>query len=448
MVLGLFGGLLFALLTPPYQVPDEQTHLFRAYQIAEGGLIAESHKDTAGGTLPHSIGRADHAFWQVRFHPDRKLDPQTVFDLLTEPLQPEKRQFVDFNNTAVFSPLPYLPQALALRLAIPFELSPLVMMYVGRLANTVVSIVLIFMAVKTAPVFKRVIILVALMPMSIFEIASLSADGMTIAVSLLFTALVLRCTLGSRAVYRWTLVCAAALGLCKPTYAVLTMLAFIIPLARSEGGLKKWLQAALVPTAGFAAAGLWAMLIHDVYSPILWVEGVNPSAQTAYIIDEPLHYLAQIWSHYSASWHGYLELLVGRLGWVDTRLPGWFWSTFALLLLLFALIDGTPEFSLTLLQRTVSLCAAVIGIIVVTTAIYICCNPVRSAVIQGMQGRYLIPFLPAALLGFYNRKLPGMIQAYLFIPTRTEGSIGAVVGAWLVFSILFSLKILLQRYYG
>jgi len=29
-------GLLLAFLTPPFQVADEPTHLFRAYEVSEG----------------------------------------------------------------------------------------------------------------------------------------------------------------------------------------------------------------------------------------------------------------------------------------------------------------------------------------------------------------------------------------------------------------------------
>ena len=292
LVLGLLGGLLFTFVTPPFQVPDEQTHLFRAYQIAEGNLIAQKFKDNAGGVLPRSVGLADSTFYQIRFHSDRKLDPKTIFESLHEPLDPEDRQFIGFNNTAVFSPLPYLSQALALSLAIPFELSPVVMMYLGRIANLALVVMLIFLAIQVAPVFKRVILLVALMPMSMFQVASLSADGVTIAISLLFTALVLRSTVTFDAAYKWTVLCAAALGLCKPTYAVLTLLALIIPLAQNKSTTRKWLQVALIPATSFALAGLWAMINRDIYTPIKWIEGVNPTAQTAYVADAPLHYLS------------------------------------------------------------------------------------------------------------------------------------------------------------
>ena len=426
----------------------ERAHLRGQAGSAEGDLIAERIESKAGGMLPRSLGRADSAFWRVRLHPNRKLDPTSIFDALDEPLEPGRRQFIDFNNTAVFSPFPYLPQASAIALTIPFELSPIVMMYLGRVANVVCIVVLIFLAIRAAPVFKYVFLLVASMPLSIFQIASLSADGMTNAMSLLFTALALRSVISFNVVYKWMLVCAAARGRVKQTYTVLTLLAFITPLAQTERSASKWLQAALIPATSFAIAGMWAILIRDVYVPIQWIDGVDPAAQAAFILNRPLSYLKEVFSHYSASWYGDVELMIGRLGWLDPYLPLWFWNTYAVLLVLVALTDSNPHFWLSLWQRIVSLCTVIIGIISVTTALYICCNPLRGDVVQGMQGRYFIPFLLPALLGFYNRKLPMMLQS-ISVKHRTIRGHGEVVLAiWLIFSIVFSLNIMLQRYYG
>ena len=439
---------MFALLTPPFMVPDEQTHLFRAYQIAEGDLIADNNNGRAGGVLPRSIGSADSAFWQLRFDSDRKLDPKTILDALHEPLESGDRKFIDFNNTAVFSPLLYLPQALAIAVAIPLELSPIGMMYLGRLANLLFVVVLIFLAIRVAPVFKRVILLIALMPMSIFLMASLSADGMTIAISLLFTALVLRSTITVDGVDQWLLLCAAAMGLCKPTYMVITILAFIIPPAKTGMSPRKWLQAALIPATSLAAAGGWAILIRDVYAPIHWVDNVNPAAQAAYIMDIPLRYITDVFLYYSASWYGGVETMIGRLGWLDTYLPGWFWTTYAVLLVLFALSDGDSNFRLSVWQRVISLGTVIVGIVSVTTAVYICCNPLRGDVVQGIQGRYFIPFLLPALLVAYNRKLTRTLQSDSIKPIEIRCYAGIVLTMWLIFSIGFSLAISLQRYYG
>ena len=48
---GMLGSVL-ALLTPPFEGPDEPAHFCRAYQVSEGVLIAPCEAELGGGYLP------------------------------------------------------------------------------------------------------------------------------------------------------------------------------------------------------------------------------------------------------------------------------------------------------------------------------------------------------------------------------------------------------------
>jgi len=52
---GLLFGLLFLIVTPPFQAPDEPAHFFRAYEISDLGIIAERQGDSVGDFLPQSL---------------------------------------------------------------------------------------------------------------------------------------------------------------------------------------------------------------------------------------------------------------------------------------------------------------------------------------------------------------------------------------------------------
>ncbi len=41
LILGLLFGLAFVFVTPPFQVPDEYNHFFRAYEISQGKLLSQ-----------------------------------------------------------------------------------------------------------------------------------------------------------------------------------------------------------------------------------------------------------------------------------------------------------------------------------------------------------------------------------------------------------------------
>src|SRR5258708_11158705 len=54
-LLGLSAAVSMIVLTPPFQVPDEQVHFHRAYQLSElqpRGIVRDG---AAGGVLPSSL---------------------------------------------------------------------------------------------------------------------------------------------------------------------------------------------------------------------------------------------------------------------------------------------------------------------------------------------------------------------------------------------------------
>ena len=71
------------------------------------------------------------------------------------------------------------------------------MLYMGRVANLIAYLLLAAAAVRLMPIQKWTMAMVALMPMSVYLAASLSADAMTIGLSLLVVALTLNLALGS-----------------------------------------------------------------------------------------------------------------------------------------------------------------------------------------------------------------------------------------------------------
>jgi len=58
LVVSLIFWILFCLVTPPFQVVDEDAHFYRAYQVSEGGILAERGWKTVGGFLPKSLKEA------------------------------------------------------------------------------------------------------------------------------------------------------------------------------------------------------------------------------------------------------------------------------------------------------------------------------------------------------------------------------------------------------
>ena len=55
LLIGLLGSLAFSILTPPFQVPDEQQHFYRAYQLSTLDLTGTRMDKRLGAILPSAL---------------------------------------------------------------------------------------------------------------------------------------------------------------------------------------------------------------------------------------------------------------------------------------------------------------------------------------------------------------------------------------------------------
>jgi uncharacterized membrane protein len=108
-----------------------------------------------------------------------------------------------------------------------------------------VAIVLVFLAIRITPVFKWVFFLLGIMPMTLFQFASLSYDAITIGLCFLLLATILNYALrdeksiSSREI-AFLFILALMLAAAKQPYVIMVLAFFIIPFSRF-GSLKKYL---------------------------------------------------------------------------------------------------------------------------------------------------------------------------------------------------------------
>ena len=70
LVIAAVVGLAFCVITPPFQVPDEVVHFYRAYQISEGHLIARPVKGGYGNLVPQKHAQTSYRLiWEDQFSP-------------------------------------------------------------------------------------------------------------------------------------------------------------------------------------------------------------------------------------------------------------------------------------------------------------------------------------------------------------------------------------------
>lgn len=425
---GLVGALPLVVLTPPLQVPDEAQHLQRAYQLSEGDLLGIVQNGAAGAILPASLGTfTERALGTRDLHVSTREVTRRPFGdtlrLLSTPLDPDERVFLDFRGAAAYSPLPYLPQALAIAVARQAGAGPLGLLWAGRVANAVVAVALVAAAVALIPVGQAVMALAALLPMSLFQFASVSADAMVIACAFLFTAFALRGVVRGGWTRRETLAAAmAGLVFCsvKPPYLPLLLLPACLALRHGRAAHAMMVQAVILAIA-LGGTLLWMAEAHSVFVSVH--SSTSPEAQAARLITAPWNFVATVLASIRAYALFYALSGIGILGWLNVWLPmaAYLLAAFGLLLALLVVPAGAAR-----LRWVEALCCALLvagSVILIFAVVYIYWNPIGSTLINGVQGRYFIPLVGAVgaiLVSMLElASSPGRLKAYqrLFVLT-------------------------------
>lgn len=420
--------LMLVVIVPPFQVPDEPQHFFRAYQLSTFELWTRRQGERNGTDLPASLPALVERFMGTNaLHAVRYITPQPLVGTLAEltrPLNPERTAFVVF-DTGAYAPPAYLPQALGVAAGRMLNVGPLGLFFLARLANALAAWALICTALHVFGVGARFALVVALLPMSQFLMASCSPDALTIASAFVFTAVVTR-FLTDRRWTRFRGLAAFVSGavMCSIKFVLAPLLfcglaALFSPGAWRDRGVRHaamWqLASALLAVA---LVGMWLWSVGD-FSGSQPQADVDATAQAVYVVRHPLDFLGIVLRSIGFKRDFLWDSLVGKFGWLNVPLPGWaYWIAG----LAFALgIYGESEKS-RFPGTAIAWFALLVTCSVMLTyfTLYVMWTIVAGQIVEGVQGRYLIPLLPAVGCSLVSllpseRVLPQADRAYILL---------------------------------
>ncbi len=441
---GLVLGLLYLFVLPPMSAPDEISHYITAYELssrllgqpaqAENGRILVRLQDRfledvygdyePDGEISGAAGREDSVVLGSELNEstyraiynaeaaglDTPQEQQARAEGLPDTAMAESPQY-----TVNTTPAAYLPQALGIALARLLRLDSIWLAYLGRLMNLLFFVTMTWLSMKRLPFGKEVLFGVALLPMSLHLSASFSYDVMILACMFLFSAVCFdlayaRSHVRVRDVALLAALMAAA-GPCKMIYAPMMGLCLLIPV-KKFGGRWRWLASAAVVGGAWAAA--MVLVNADVVSSYAAVEeAVLPvSGEAGFSLKLLLHrpfLMAQMF--YNTFLHQldeiHLTMIGALLGNLDPVLNvPYFLVVFdtAGLAVLALRVPG-ERIEITGWRRIWIFTVCAVCVAAALLSMLIAWTPRTSTVIEGVQGRYFLPFLPALLMACKNDRI-------------------------------------------
>lgn len=450
--MALLFGLIFLFLTPPFQVPDEVNHFYRAYQIADGGFMAEQHTQRLGGYIPRSLIKVAGPFLDLRWQMNRKTSYELIWDQMNIKLHPHDKIFMDFPNTALYNPVSYLPQSFVICILRQFNLRPLIIFYATRIFSLLIWILCLYFLIKSLAAFRWLFVFLALLPMSVFINMGISADIITNIVVFLFLGFMINQIQSTakfqRIDFLKLVLFVILLASAKIVYLPLIFLYLLIPRDRFSQLSVFSLQFIGLLALGIGIALFWSGYIAKAYIPfdqynvafrnfLDLPRCANMEGQMAHILDNPFYVVNVFFNSMYRTFNMYYPGYIGTFGWLDTKLPEWIIHSSYLVLTLVAIFDRADTIKFSWWQRFMLIFTAISVIAALLLSQLLSWECVGNDFIKTIQGRYFIPIFPLIFLainGFFNR-------------LNRQKFIGLLVVVHALFLLIISNIVIFRRYY-
>lgn len=387
LVVAFVFGTAFALLTPPGAIADEPAHIAKTILVENGHWLGA---DGVTATNP-SLQSAQGPFGDY-LNPGRKFTAASVFEHASRPLACVSSAGEIPKSAAHYSPTLYMPGAFVLNVACRTGASTGSFLYGARLANLALAILLTFVGLRAAGNLRWPLFVAAVLPMSLSEQASLTADSMILGLS--FCMIGIQAGLATRNLrpsWRWEgLLLAVGLGLAvsKPGYAWLCV-GFLLSLnVYRAAGRNFGRKALLVLGVPWLVHIAWTLMSA---SAAVGRQGVSVQANLQALATEPLKVMGLVLRTFFGDGSEFIwTSLIGRLGWLDVILHPASYALAVVTLIVAVFMRDGPEMPGVRL-RLFAVAAGLGSFLLFVVPMYLFWTPSTAILIEGLQGRYFIP---------------------------------------------------------
>ena len=435
-------GAAISTVVPPLRGPDEIAHFLRIYSYARGMVLPAAEVNGRKGLFVAPeldaqltfFKNAGERFGQNRERGLRYPEIMNEYPQLSATSAQQAPVFMPFAGTEGYNAVAYAPYIIAVAIADLLGLNFPSMLLFMRLTGLVTFTVVAAYAIKLMPTLKWAFVLTAMLPVSIYNRAVLSADGAALAYALMITALCFRAIDRHLPAWQrslWTTLCT----LSKQPQIVFIVLELMV--SRLTDLRQRWRKVALIVVPSLILSPLWVLAVSAEIA--VWRLGMaetypreqfDPLWKLAYMWEHPLHFPVAMWTTVTVWGDRLWPELIGILGWQDVWLPVWVYLILTMTLLLVPLQKLDLPGDVRARVATITGLSAIGYFFAVYLIFFLTYTPVEIDHIRGVQGRYFVIALPLAaifLASIVNVNLPARMVAAAGI---TGALISGIASFW------------------
>ena len=411
LVIGLAIGLLFVFYNPFWNPLDENTHYFRSFAISEGCWHDEVNKDGEyGAHLPENFDDS----LKVSMTP---LSIRTNPEVFERPYSGKKEWYSAPYMSSVL-PFDHMIASAGILIGKSLHLPVKWVVRLARLSDLLFYLVFCYLAIRRMRYYRTVFFTIAVIPLSVFLGAACSQDAVHIAASLCFLAYIFSWIFQGEEEEKIGLLPVVAISLlfvfCASIkymiYALMLFFVLFIPARNFRRRGYKYILFALLVLTTVLLFRYQMQMLSDYPFVELRNGHVDVTEQKEFILSD-LYGAYRILAGYFtgpflSQYYGifmfrqfngiaYVLSMVILCGGVFSR-DKYVWKSKA----------GRIAFHTVCLIMAALMCALIIG------ALYVGYTPVGKNTVDGIQTRYLIPFMPLLCIPAADLPLTGESRQY------------------------------------
>lgn len=390
----LFIGILYMSIFTPYSIPDEPAHIdtsyrysnvlmFKEYSVDDGKMLIDKSDYEALKNGNFSAGLDKKTYSYIN---------DNIFDLSRD------RETISVEGADVVSPFwMYLPQAMGITIARILGLGSIPMLYLGKLLNLLVFSFLSYVAIKRSPICKVGFAVIALFPMTMQLVSSFSPDAIVIGVSFLLISECLYLMQKNTYINKFDLLRMSLYSIlltpCKSiAYFPICFLCFVIPKKLFQDRKKQ-----IVFYSSVIGSGAISFAVISL-SKLLMVANKNGVAQEYYslgfIFEKPIDFMNIVLNTLNKELDNYLMGIVGKsLSWFNVNINFWIVIVFLILFFVACIKNEDEKLVLSSLNKCWISIICLGVFVAVSIGMFIGWTKEGYNVIEGVQGRYLLPIV-------------------------------------------------------
>ena len=394
-------GFMFSITTNVYNIVDEKKHFISTLNVAVGNFDLKN-------------GLTNEEFNNIEFDCKTTDFAMKYFSQYISLDMEKISEDENIESTpAEYIPLLYLPGSIGINIARLFNGSIADIFFAGRMTNLITFGIILIIIFKLLPFKKDTFYAIYMMPMSIVLASYYSIDGIVVALIGVFIAYIFKVFKEKNdkidlktfsiiiVLYLLTLICK------NGVYLATGLILFILPVFQIfKKNTKIRNISVLIIIIAITVGIIQAYKITGISDPR--VEKSNPTKQIEFLLENPAN-IVKVYSNFT-------KISIFNLRFYEEFNKIDFFGTnaiitsFLLFIFIFytALMDNSYNFSKK--QKSIQYISFFATFFITTFVFYISFTDVGKNIINGFQGRYLLPVLPLVLVNINSKRVTQSID--------------------------------------